>query len=77
MLLRLHFERPIRKLADVAVEHHQPGSSLVDLIETALQEDMQVIPICDAEGRIKGLVSTDDLLRGLHHGATAKGGGSV
>lgn len=75
--LRHYFEVPINELADVTVENHKADSPLAALVATALRKDMQVIPICDDEGRIKGLVSTDDLLRGLHQALAAKGGGDV
>ncbi|MHC5062793.1 MAG: SulP family inorganic anion transporter [Planctomycetota bacterium] len=49
---------------------------LADLIEVSVQQDLHVLPICDEDGRIKGLVSADDLLRGLKQ-ALEKGNGET
>ena len=40
-------------------------TSLAVVLEKLVEQDLQVVPVCDEHGRIKGLVSTDDLLRGL------------
>lgn len=71
--LRYRFDRPINRLADRGIERHRSDAVLAELLETMLQKDMQVIPICDDDGRIKGLVSADDLLRGLHEATEKKG----
>jgi len=64
-LLRRDFTESIRSIAHFDLEHLQKDASLASLIESSVENDLQVIPICDSEKRIKGLVSTDDLLRGL------------
>jgi CBS domain-containing protein len=65
VLLRRDFTQPIRTIARTDVVPHPLQASLARLLETSVKNDQTVIPICDEEGRIKGLVSADDLLRGL------------
>lgn len=65
-LLRREFTQPINKICRVDEDRVYREDSLARLLEKALEDDLHVIPICDQEGRVKGLVSSDDLLRTLH-----------
>lgn len=64
-VLRQHFTRTIDTIAERDLEHLEPTTPLSKLIELSAVDNVTVIPICDPHGRIKGLVSCDDLLRGL------------
>ncbi|MHC4512771.1 MAG: SulP family inorganic anion transporter [Planctomycetota bacterium] len=64
-LMRRDFTKSIDKIARLDLDRLGVDASLARLLDSSVQKDMQVTPVCDAEGRIKGLVSDDDLLRGL------------
>jgi SulP family sulfate permease len=64
-LMRRDFTKTIDTIARLDVGRLGVDASLARLLESSVQKDMQVTPVCDAEGRIKGLVSDDDLLLGL------------
>jgi SulP family sulfate permease len=64
-LLRRDFVKPIRLIARTDVALGSPDSSLVHVLEASIQNDQQVVPICDGEGRMKGMLSSDDIVRGL------------
>jgi hypothetical protein len=63
--MRRDFTKSIDTIARLDLDRLGVGASLARLLDSSVQKDMQVTPVCDAEGRIKGLVSDDDLLRGL------------
>ena len=64
-LLRRDFTKPIHALARRDLDRLGIDAPLDRLLAHAVERDIQVTPICDAEGRLKGLVGADDLLRGL------------
>ena len=64
-LLRSHFAKPIGPIARGGYERFGTMTPVAQLLNGALGQDLQVFPICEADGRIKGLVSQDDLLRWL------------
>jgi SulP family sulfate permease len=64
-LLRKHFPMPIGPIARVGYEHAGTETPVAHVLRAALKDDLQVLPICEADGRIKGLVSQDDILRWL------------
>ncbi len=64
--LRRDFTRPIRDIARRDLPQLRGETSLADLLEVTLRDRLQVLPICDADGRIHGLVTADQLLAGLH-----------
>ncbi|MEE9127822.1 MAG: CBS domain-containing protein, partial [Planctomycetota bacterium] len=64
-LLRRDFVKPIGAIARRDLNGSGVETSLASLLKTSVTKNMQVTPVCDPEGRIKGLVSADDLLRGL------------
>lgn len=74
-LLRRDFAVPIKGIARTDVQRHTTQASLAALLEASVVNDQHVIPICDSDGRIKGLVSTDDLLRGLSKALAKANGG--
>lgn len=63
--LRRDFTEPIWSLAERDLDRLGIDASLTRLLEYSVELDIQVTPICDGEGRLKGLVTADDLLRGL------------
>ena len=65
VLLRRDFVKPIRLIARTDVALGSPDSSLAHVLEASIQNDQQVVPICDGEGRMKGMLSSDDIVRGL------------
>lgn len=65
VLLRRDFVKPIRLIARTDVALGSPNSSLVQVLEASIQNDQQVVPICDGEGRMKGMMSSEDIVRGL------------
>ena len=71
-LLRRDFLRPIHSIARTDHDRLSPESSLAKVLATAVEKDRHVIPICDEDNRLKGLVSADDLLRGLVQGLFPK-----
>jgi anti-anti-sigma regulatory factor len=64
-MLRRDFVKPIETIARRDLDRLRVDAPLARLLESAVAKDMQVTPVCDPEGRIKGLVHADDLLRGL------------
>lgn len=57
-----------RSIADIARTDLEPlgeKTTLARLLEVVVQKDLEVVPICDDERRIMGMVSTDDLMLGL------------
>ena len=64
-LLRRDFTKPIQEIARRDLDRLGAEASLGELLEYSVERDIQVTPVCDAEGRITGLVTADDLLRGL------------
>ncbi len=64
-LLRRDFTTTISSIARKDLLLLGPETPLSRLIHALTDQDLQVIPICDDDGRIRGLVSADDLLRGL------------
>jgi hypothetical protein len=59
------FTRPIAELADPDIPIADTGSSLETLLHQAVETDAGVIPVCDAERRILGLVDESQILRAL------------
>ncbi len=74
---RRDFSRSITAIARKDLLRLDTNTSLADLIEVSVQQDLHVLPICDQEGRIKGLVNADDLLRGLQQMLDKSRGGSA
>lgn len=64
-LLRRDFTRPIRGIANTDISWEPEDAPLARVLKDAVASDEHVVPICDEEGRIKGLLSSADLLRGL------------
>jgi sulfate permease, SulP family len=64
-LMRRDFTQPIGPIARHDPIHRTDGDRLVELLETSVEKNLLVIPICDSERRVTGLVKSDDLLRGL------------
>jgi hypothetical protein len=64
-LFRRDFAEPIASIARIDCVQAEESSSLAWLLETAVEFNLQSFPVCDQEGRITGLVTADDLLRGL------------
>ena len=63
--LRRDFTRPIRTIARTGLAWHAPGTPLTEVLQAAVRTGEHVTPICDAEGRVKGLLRADDLLRAV------------
>ncbi len=63
--LRRDFGRSINSIARADIEKLPTGARLTPLLEAAVWHDLQVLPICDEDGRISGLISQESLLRGL------------
>lgn len=64
-LLRRDFTKPIRLIARTDIARGSLDSSPARVLEASVKNDQQVLPVCDEDGRIKGLLSADDLMRGL------------
>jgi SulP family sulfate permease len=75
--LRRDFTRGIDTIARLDVDRLEKDASLARLMEVCVEQDLQVIPICDHDGRIKGLVSADDLLRALFEMLSPREAGSA
>ncbi len=69
--LRRHFARPIGPIARVGYERMGKETPVAKLLAIALEHDLQVLPICEEDGRIRGLVSQDDILRWLSEAVDA------
>lgn len=65
VLLRRDFTKPIRLIARTDIARESRDSSLARVLEASVENDQQVVPICDEDGRMQGLLSADDLMRGL------------
>ncbi|MDP6928205.1 MAG: SulP family inorganic anion transporter [Planctomycetota bacterium] len=64
-MFRRDFARLIAEIARDDFARHGEDASLEDLLDSMATEDLQVVPICDDSGHIKGLVSADDVLRSV------------
>jgi CBS domain-containing protein len=64
-LLRRHFTKPIGPIARVGYQHIGTKTPVAEALRVALKQDLQVLPICEDDGRIKGLISQDDILSWL------------
>jgi len=70
-LLRRDFTKPIRLVAQTDTTRHSLDTSLARMLKTAVDKEHYVVPICDDDGRVKGLVNMEDLLRGLRDALVA------
>jgi len=65
VLMRRDFTRSIRLIARTEVAQVSLKASLAQLLRVSAEQDQAVLPVCDEEIRIRGLLSADDLMRGL------------
>ncbi|MGC9451791.1 MAG: SulP family inorganic anion transporter [Oceanipulchritudo sp.] len=63
--LACSFSRPISELADTDVPVASLSDSLVELLRKASESPGTVVPVCDAERRILGLVDDGQIIRAL------------
>jgi SulP family sulfate permease len=63
--LRSNFETRLDKIARSDVPHFTGRTPLNELVKTSIKDDLRVLPICDDEGRIIGVVSQGALIRGI------------
>lgn len=71
VLLRRDFTKPIRLIARTDVARESDSAAFARVLELSVENDQRVVPICDEDGRVKGLLSTDDMMKGLLHVVTA------
>ena len=64
-LFRRHLARPINTLANHKIPRLDRHATLAELMDASLKGRLLVLPICDEDGRIVGLVDQMDLLTGL------------
>jgi len=74
-LFRKDFGQPIASIARIDCVQAEESTGLAWLLETAVENNLQSFPVCDQEGRITGLVTADDLLRGLGMALRMRNGG--
>jgi len=63
--LRTNFETRLDKIARSDVPRFTVRTPLNELVKTSLKDDLRVLPICDDEGRIIGVVDQTALIRGI------------
>jgi sulfate permease, SulP family len=72
--LRRDFTKPIRLVARTDLARQDSDASVARLLETAVVHDQYVVPICDDDDRVKGLVDMEALARGLRDALLASNG---
>lgn len=63
--LRKNFKTPLSKIARARLPHFTEMTPLSELARISLEKDLRVLPVCDPEGRVIGVVDQSALLRGL------------
>ena len=63
--MRKSFSKSISEVCRKDLPHLTLDSPLHILTQTAVDTDLSVLPICDEEGRLTGLVRSVDLLKGM------------
>jgi CBS-domain-containing membrane protein len=71
------FSKPITDLAETDVPIVNPSDSLVDLVEKIAASRTTVLPVCDAERRILGLVDEGEVMRALAEALNLKNGNTA
>jgi SulP family sulfate permease len=71
------FSKPITDLAEIDVPIVNPSDSLVDLVEKIAASRTTVLPVCDAERRILGLVDEGEVMRALAEALNLKNGNTA
>lgn len=64
-LLSKHFDRSISEISRQDLPMLDEDTELHVLVRTSLENDLSVLPVCDEGGRLKGLVRSIDLLKGI------------
>ena len=65
-LLREPFTTSIKTIARSNLTSHSESACLGELLVSSVHEDLEVIPVCDNEGRIMGMVDQQHLLQGVN-----------
>ena len=73
--LRRDFKTSIQAIARHDVAGVEVTTPLARIIEKLVDQDLQVLPVCDVDGRITGLVSADGSLRALQQTLSSNGEG--
>ncbi len=73
-LLRRDFTKPIRLVAQTDTTRQSLDTSLARMLKTAVDTEQDVVPICDDDGRVKGLVNMEVLMRSLRDALAAEEG---
>lgn len=63
--LRTNFETRLDTIARSDVPRFTERTPLNELVKTSLKDDLRVLPVCDDEGRIIGVVDQTALIRGI------------
>ena len=63
--LKRHFGESISEVCRKDMPKLTPDTELHLLTQTATREDLSVLPVCDEDGRLTGLVRSVDLLKGI------------
>jgi SulP family sulfate permease len=71
------FSKPIIDLAQTDVPIVNPSDSLVELVEKIATSRTTVLPVCDAERRILGLVDEGEVMRALAEALNLKNGNTA
>jgi SulP family sulfate permease len=66
--LRARFHEPITDLCQTDLPEVNAHTSLPELVRLTRESGTQVLPVCDEDGCINGLVSQIDLLKGIGQG---------
>ena len=64
-IFRRQFGRSISEISQHDLPVLKEISELHELLQTAVKEKLSVLPVCDVDGRLKGLVRSVDLLKGI------------
>jgi SulP family sulfate permease len=65
VLFRKHFTRPIGAIARTDLPRLTERTTLAELLLTSIETDLPVLPVCNEDGRVLGLIDQNDLLTGL------------
>ena len=63
--LRENFNTPIKDIARGDLPHFTERTPLLELIEISVKNDLRVLPVCDNEKRVVGVVDQSSMLRGV------------
>jgi CBS domain-containing protein len=73
VLFRKHFTRSIGAIARTDLPRLTERTTLAELLLASIGKDLPVLPVCNEDGRVLGLIDQNDLLTGLAKALAQRG----